>query len=97
MSSQRRQRVRNTLADLAHSLKTPLAVIRSGQTDREDYVQLVAEQSQRMEQIISYQLQRAVSSHHNLLQKTSVLPVIQRLVRTLEKVYSGKAGKHNAS
>ena len=63
------ERQRNTLADLAHSLKTPIAVLRtqmdSGAGDgalREELdVQL-----QRMNNLVSYQLARAASSGHKL-------------------------------
>ncbi len=88
---QRRARVRNTLADLAHSLKTPLAVIRSADTSTEVYSDLVAEQTQRMEQIVEYQLQRAVSGQHNLLQKIDVNSLFRRLATTLEKVYADQS------
>ena len=62
------ERQRNTLADLAHSLKTPIAVLRtqmdSGAGDgalREELdVQL-----QRMNNLVSYQLARAASSISN--------------------------------
>lgn len=82
-----RQRYRNTLADLAHSLKTPLAVLR-GTTDPAER----AEQLDRMDRIISYQLKRAVSSgQQGLRQRTPLLPLLDRLCRTLDKVYRDKA------
>ncbi len=86
----RRERARNTLSDLAHSLKTPLAVIRSADQGEQDYGQLVQEQTQRMEQIVAYQLQRAVSGSHKLLQMVAVAPVVKRLQRSLLKVYADK-------
>jgi two-component system sensor histidine kinase PhoQ len=86
----RRERARNTLSDLAHSLKTPLAVMRSADADEQNYSQLVNEQAQQMEQIVSYQLQRAVGASHHLLQMVSVLPVAQRLKASLMKVYADK-------
>jgi two-component system sensor histidine kinase PhoQ len=87
----RRERVRNTLADLAHSLKTPLAVIRGTSTDGPEYGSVVDEQVDRMEQIVSYQLQRAVGGSHRLLQTIQVGPVAQRLRVSLLKVYADKA------
>ena len=86
----RRKRARNTLSDLAHSLKTPLAVIRSADADDRKYSQLVNEQTQQMEQIVSYQLQRAVGASHRLLQSVAVMPVAQRLKASLMKVYAHK-------
>lgn len=85
---ERRERTRNTLADLAHSLKSPLSVMRSADTRSPDYPALVAEQSGRMQQIVSYQLQRAGGgSPHNLLYKVPVRPVVERLRDTLQRVY----------
>lgn len=86
----RRERARQTLSDLAHSLKTPLAVIRNASPEDADYGLLVREQSDRMEQIVSYQLQRASSAGHRLLQTVAVDPVLQRLRASLLKVYAGR-------
>lgn len=89
-----RQRYRHSLSDLAHSLKTPLAVLQSKLTPDardQDLRDALAEQVQRMNQVVTYQLQRAVASHqqgHH--QFTAVAPVIQRLVNALQKVYRDK-------
>jgi two-component system sensor histidine kinase PhoQ len=88
---QRRERTRNTLGDLAHSLKTPLAVIRSADSGQPEFAALVSEQSDRMEQIIDYQLQRASGAGHSLLRLIPLLPVATRLRDTLAKVYAGKS------
>ncbi len=88
------ERQRNTLADLAHSLKTPIAVLRtqldSGAGDgalREELdVQL-----QRMNNLVSYQLARAASSGHKLF--SAPVPIeasAEEIVRGLEKVYASK-------
>ena len=90
MESERRERSRNTLSDLAHSLKTPLAVIRSSDSEAPGSATLVGEQADRMEQIVSYQLQRASGSAHNLLRMVAVAPVAARLRDTLVKVYAEK-------
>jgi two-component system sensor histidine kinase PhoQ len=87
----RRERARDTLSDLAHSLKTPLAVIRSADVHEQDYAQLVKEQTERMEQIVTYQLQRAVGGSHRLLQMVPVAPVVERLQKSLLKVYADKS------
>ncbi len=87
---QRRERVRNTLGDLAHSLKTPLAVLRGADPQQPDYPALVNEQSQQMDQIVSYQLQRASGGEHRLLQLIPVEPLVTRLCNSLRKVYAGK-------
>ena len=92
---QQRERYRNTLGDLAHSLKTPLAVIRgAGQEklDFNEYQTLVTEQAGRMDQIVQYQLSRAVKGQgRTLAKKTSVAPLVQRMVTALGKVYRDKA------
>ena len=82
-----RERYRNTLGDLAHSLKTPLAVLQNDQLDARSR----REQLSRMDDIIRHQLRRAVSgSTGKLGQKTPLLPVLQRLRNTLLKVYHAK-------
>ncbi|KQO00362.1 MULTISPECIES: ATP-binding protein [Stenotrophomonas] len=88
------ERQRNTLADLAHSLKTPIAVLRtqldSGAGDgalREELdVQL-----QRMNNLVSYQLARAASSGHKLF--SAPVPIeatAEDIVPGLEKIYASK-------
>jgi two-component system sensor histidine kinase PhoQ len=84
----RRERVRNTLADLAHSLKTPLAVLHSADTADAGFAGIVREQTARMEQIVNYQLQRSAGGNHNLLQLVPVLPLVERLRDTLLKVHA---------
>ena len=87
-------RYRNSLGDLAHSLKTPLAILQSSQTgsDATDASHsLVSEQVQRMDDIINHQLQRAaVSGRSTLAAPVAIDRVVRRLVRTLEKVYQDK-------
>ncbi|WP_417226706.1 ATP-binding protein [Amphritea sp.] len=89
-----RERYRNTLGDLAHSLKTPLAVIRGASQEKlsfDDYQALVTEQADRMDQIVQYQLSRAVKSQgRTLAQKTPVAPLIERMTAALNKVYRDK-------
>jgi two-component system sensor histidine kinase PhoQ len=88
------QRYRNTLADLAHSLKTPLAVIRSeleSGTAGEEMRWTVLEQSGRMEQIVAYQLSRAAASGHTTFAAPIPLqPPAEEVVASLEKVYAAK-------
>ncbi len=83
-----RERYRNTLADLAHSLKTPLAILKG--SNNKDAA--VIEQIDRMDNIINYQLKRAVSSgKQNLSGRILLYPLLQRLCNTLEKVYRDKS------
>lgn len=89
-----RQRYRNSLSDLAHSLKTPLAVMQAklSQVSADEELQsLAAEQVARMNQVVSYQLQRAVSSQQQgSHQRADLEPIVQRLLNALQKVYSHK-------
>lgn len=87
-------RYRNTLADLAHSLKTPLAVARSrlesNESDEKLREELLA-QVQRMDQIVAYQLARAATSGHATF--AAPIPIARHaeaVVQSLEKVYAAK-------
>jgi len=88
------KRYRNTLGDLAHSLKTPLAVVRSlldgadGSISHEARADAI-EQLTRMDQIIAYQLARARASGHQTY--AAPLPVesnVMGLIETLEKLHA---------
>ncbi len=88
------ERQRNTLADLAHSLKTPLAVLRarldSGASEAELREELDT-QLQRMNGLVSYQLSRAASGGHKLF--AAPVPVFaqaEQIVVGLEKIYATK-------
>lgn len=86
------QRYRNALADLAHSLKTPLALVRG--TAREaglPVAQSIEQQVDQMDRIIGYHLQRAAASGRSTLTAPVELgATVQRIVAALNKVYSGK-------
>jgi len=90
-----RERYRNTLADLAHSLKTPLAVMQGAASEQLDYVsylKVASEQIRRMDQIIQYQLTRAVKSIGDgaKAQPVRLVPIIERILSALAKVYREK-------
>jgi two-component system sensor histidine kinase PhoQ len=93
-SSAHLTRYRNALADLAHSLKTPLAVMRTALRDDADpagFRQLVAEQVGRIDQTVDYQLQRAAASGRTALSApVPVRAVMERLRASLAKVYAAK-------
>lgn len=90
---QRMTHYRETLANLAHSLKTPLAVIKntleSHSTD--DQTEMMIEQVERMNTLIEYQLARASASGKMTFQTPlSIRPVLDKLLRSLHKVYAAK-------
>jgi len=81
------QRYRHALADLAHSLKTPLAVLQ-GAIDDPDTIR---EQVSRIQQGIDYQLQRAATAGRSGLNAPIPLrPIIDTLLGALQKVYRDK-------
>ena len=92
-------RYRNALGDLAHSLKTPLAVMQSGlgsSDDKQDASML--EQITRMNTIVEYQLQRAATAGSASIGKTvAIKAVIDRLLESLNKVYRDKTITMNVS
>lgn len=92
---ERLKRYRNTLSDLAHSLKTPLAVMRSQLESGEEGETLrwtVLEQVGRMDEIVAYQLSRAATSgHQTFAAPLQIEPYAEEIVRSLEKVYATKA------
>lgn len=85
---------RNTLSDLAHSLKTPLAVLRArldAEASHESLRSEVQAQTQRMDEIVSYQLSRAARSGHALFSAPiEIEPRALEIVQSLEKVYKNK-------
>lgn len=91
LESERKQRkkYKNTLADLAHSLKTPLAIIRSNLAAK-DYP-AIEEQLERMSNIIEHQLRRATTISTNVNRVSSNLfTIVDRLGNALTKVYTEK-------
>lgn len=88
------ERYRNTLGDLAHSLKTPLAVLRGLIESEADETKLrdgASAQLARMDDIVAYQLARAAKSgHHTFIAPISVGPIAEEVASGLEKVYAGK-------
>jgi two-component system, OmpR family, sensor histidine kinase PhoQ len=92
---EQRTRYRHTLADLAHSLKTPLAVIRSQlelpSADEPTRRSSVLDQVRRMNELVAYQLSRAATSGRQTF--ASAVPIAghaEDLVQSLEKVYASK-------
>ena len=90
----RSERYRNTLDNLAHSLKTPLAAIRSVLDENEalDDTQRIEAQIDRMNDIVRYQL-RKPATYASATFGIKAVPVeddLRRLVDGLTKVYRDK-------
>jgi two-component system sensor histidine kinase PhoQ len=83
-----REHQKNVLGDLAHSLKTPLAVMRGMLNERAE----ANKQLDAMQDIIDYQLQRASTMGRRMFtEPVEVMPKLDRIVRSLTKVYAGRS------
>ncbi len=86
-------RARTQVGNLAHALKTPLAVITNeAREDKSALATKVADQAKVMSEQINYYLERAqVAARTGAIGRvTSVHPVTQSLKRTLERIYRDK-------
>jgi two-component system, OmpR family, sensor histidine kinase PhoQ len=85
------ERYRNALADLAHSLKTPLSILRGCAESFSVDKGLVKEQILRMDEIVEYQLQRAAAKgEHKTTGIVNLSAVIKKISASLDKVYIDK-------
>jgi len=90
LASQNRQklRYRNHLSDLAHALKTPVAVLRTSPLAQQSELK---EQIDRITAMIEHQLKKASSSGQDIWKKqTPILPLIEKLLSALRKIYRDK-------
>ncbi len=90
LDSQQRQkdRYRASLSDLAHALKTPLAVLQSSELAKDKEAQ---EQLSRINAIIEHQLKRAASGASDTWKKqTAIAPVLAQITHAMGKVYHDK-------
>jgi len=89
------ERYRNALSDLAHSLKTPLAVARGAlesPADPGELRQTLSEQMERMNRTVDYQLQRAAAAGRIALSAPlPVAPIARKILDSLAKVYADRA------
>ncbi|PAJ73914.1 histidine kinase [Pseudoalteromonas sp. NBT06-2] len=90
LDTQQRQkdRYRASLSDLAHALKTPLAVLKSSPlaTDAD-----ANEQLDRINIMIEHQLKRATTGGTDTWKKqTQIQPVVDSIVNAMKKVYRDK-------
>ncbi|MBS0199631.1 MAG: sensor histidine kinase [Proteobacteria bacterium] len=96
IDSERRHldRQRDVMSDLAHSLKTPLAVLRTQLDSHGPDAELRSEldtQLRRMNDIVGYQLGRARSTGHKLYAAPiAIESYAEDIVTGLEKIYASK-------
>ncbi|GAA6205844.1 MULTISPECIES: ATP-binding protein [Thalassotalea] len=84
-----RKRYRNALSDLAHSLKTPLAVLQ-GQLSAED-VNQSQNQLDEINAMIEHQLKRAQSAGQSSWHLgVKIAPCVEKLLNSLQKIYQDK-------
>ncbi|MER9659373.1 ATP-binding protein [Mesorhizobium sp. M0159] len=83
------ERSRTQVGNLAHSLKTPLAVLlNEGRALGGAKGQLIAEQAASMQKQVDHYLQRArvAAQRDSVVYRTPVAPLVQRMVRVLQKL-----------
>lgn len=88
----RQVRYKEALSYLAHSLKTPLAVLRTALAEPAQLPAAVAQQVSRMDDIVQHQLSRAAASGSaRFAPYLPLAPVLNRIRDSLGKVYADKA------
>ncbi|MBE7369629.1 ATP-binding protein [Ramlibacter pallidus] len=87
----RQVRYKEALSFLAHSLKTPLAVLRNALAEPAQLPAAVEQQVARMDDIVQHQLGRAAAGGATRFARPlELLPVIDRIRDALAKVYAEK-------
>jgi len=93
-----RERYRTSLANLAHSMKTPLSIIRNAvstldptKATEDSFRGEMLKQVAHMDELIGYQLERAVAASTRVTRtKTAVIPLLEKLISAMQKVYCDK-------
>jgi len=93
-SQERLRRYREATGNLAHSLKTPLALLRGAVEEEVPASRLramVADTVERLDRTVEYQLRRAAALGHDPLSRVlAVGPPLERLVAALRKVHASR-------
>jgi two-component system sensor histidine kinase PhoQ len=88
----RQARYREALSFLAHSLKTPLAVLRNALAEPQRLPEEVRQQVARMDDIVQHQLARAAAGGSaKFAPPLAVAPVLLRLREAMAKVHAERA------
>ncbi|WP_215398474.1 ATP-binding protein [Rheinheimera oceanensis] len=86
--NRQKQRYRHHLSDLAHALKTPVAVLQTSALSQQPELK---EQLDRITAMIEHQLKRASSSGQDVWKKQiAVKPLIEKLTSALQKIHRDK-------
>lgn len=86
----RQKQYQDTLANLAHSLKTPLAVLKN-EVDAGESNYVMNEQIDRIDSMVEYQLSRAaLSGRITFASAINVKPIAIKLISALDKVFADK-------
>jgi two-component system, OmpR family, sensor histidine kinase PhoQ len=86
--NRQKQRYRHHLSDLAHALKTPVAVLQTSPLSQQPELK---EQLDRITSMIEHQLKRAASSGQDVWKKQILIkPLLDKLVAALIKIYRDK-------
>ncbi|MEE2567317.1 sensor histidine kinase [Hyphobacterium marinum] len=86
-------RARTHVGNLAHALKTPIAVLlNESRTDKTEFAELVGRQAEIMSRQVDHHLRRARAAAHakSVGARTPVTPLINDLARTLTRIYGRK-------
>lgn len=87
----RQTRYKEALSYLAHSLKTPLAVLRNALAEPAGLPATVDQQVRRMDDIVQHQLGRAAAGGAaRFAPAIAIAPVLERIREALAKVYADK-------
>lgn len=86
--NRQKQRYRHHLSDLAHALKTPVAVLQTSVLSQQPELK---EQLDRITGMIEHQLKRASSSGQDIWKKQiTIKPLLEKLTSALQKIYRDK-------
>jgi len=89
---QRIMRFRTTMDDLAHSLKTPIAVLRTELERHDPDHDTLHDQVSRMQGVVDYRLRRAAATGPRTLARPpiAIAPICREIASSLRKIYREK-------